>query len=205
MSRGGGSSGGAWFPWKTMCLILAILIYTLVAQDIQKHGTFESKSGGMFDRFICHMYDITCMFLESKTGIFLKDVGLDKYALSSYKYWSGKAQGLKEWGEETAPVVSAKLGEFRVASAPYVKKAQEAAWRAYAWSGETAWWAMQKVEEQLPGAQEKLLLLRAELIKWGSWLLERLVHYSLLVVKVVAEASLAAWKSAQDAFDRIAK
>ena len=75
---------------------------------------------------------------------------MDQYALRSYKYWTTKASDLRDWGEQTAPVVAKKAAELNTAAQPYVKQAKEQLWKAYQWCGQTTWWAVQKVGQSVP-------------------------------------------------------
>ena len=119
MSRSGGGSGGGrgWFPWKTCCLLLGLLLYYLVRQDIRDHG-------GAFER--------------SRTGVFLKDVGLDQHALSAHAYVVGRIEDAKDFAEWAVPAAAKKAQELREKAGPQLEAAGEAAKRGYKWCAATA-------------------------------------------------------------------
>lgn len=147
----------------------------------------------------------TSRFADSKTGIFLKDVGLDKTAVSYYEYYAGKGRDLRAWAEETAPQVTAKAAELRTQAEPYWAKAKAGLWDAYARLVEATRWLVLKVEEQVPGAQEKLQLYWEEAGRLSAWAFERACHFAALAAKLATELALAAWQLAQETYHRIAK
>ncbi len=132
-------------------------------------------------------------------------MGLDQHALDSYAYVTERVVGLKEWGERTAPAVAARAAQLRKQATPYAQAAADAARRGYRRCADAAWWAAAKVEEQLPGAGQKLHFAYEETVRFALWLWDRAVHYALLFSRAVADVVGAAWVQTGKTFNRIAR
>ncbi|CAB4061003.1 unnamed protein product [Lepeophtheirus salmonis] len=81
LSKMASNESKAWFPWKTACLILTLVIFSLVHADYNKHKTLKA----------------------SNTGRLLSDIGLyDNLIYAFDKSNSSLRRGMK-WMEEKSP------------------------------------------------------------------------------------------------------
>ncbi len=88
----------------------------------------SQNSDFIFDDHILHF-----SFAESKTGIFLKDVGLDELALSYYESASLKYAEGHAWAERNLPVAKAKLDVAVMQLGLYWQKALASLAWTYNW------------------------------------------------------------------------
>ena len=75
-------------------------------------------------------------FSESKTGIFLKDIGLDQTALNSYAFCQRYYDKYWVWHGENAPVIREKAFDAIEKARPYAESAKENTDAAYKYASE---------------------------------------------------------------------
>lgn len=131
-----------WFSWRLRSLFLAVLIYYLVSRDIKEHNGFESKSITFKVDFLAWKH---VSFSESKTGLFLKDIGLDECAKSSYNYVVQRVEQVTKWGDANVPVVRQKANQLWDLSLPYIDKANVLVGQGTTWMTEKSNLALEKV------------------------------------------------------------
>eukprot|EP00095_Tigriopus_kingsejongensis_P002337 maker-scaffold868_size86715-snap-gene-0.23 protein:Tk02337 transcript:maker-scaffold868_size86715-snap-gene-0.23-mRNA-1 annotation:"hypothetical protein L798_09076" len=167
LSRMGRQSSGGWFPWKSFVLLLIIGLATMINLDVQKHGTFKA----------------------SKTGVFLKDVGLYDHVVTSYDYSSKSVQKSYTWTEKNVPIYYKKTQTFIL---PYWKIVTQAINDVWKYIQKTTLIIVDKLNEYIPGIKEKLYLVYGELVRVGSlainWLAKTLVIYGNLLIDCALHA-----------------
>lgn len=72
---------------------------------------------------------MSCFFLASKTGVFLKDIGLYEHTVNSYEFASRKVQLSYEWTEKNVPMYYKKTQTFVLPYWKVVVKTFADAWK----------------------------------------------------------------------------
>ncbi|TRY61534.1 hypothetical protein TCAL_05733 [Tigriopus californicus] len=167
LSKMGRNSTGSWFPWKTFIVLLFIGLATIVNQDVIRHGSFKA----------------------SKTGVFLKDVGLYEHTVNSYEYASRKTQLSYKWTEKNVPIYYKKTQAFVL---PYWKMVVKVFTDAWQYIQKTTPVVVDKLNEYIPGIKDKLVLFYGEFVRIANlackWLSKNLHFYGNIVIDLCLDA-----------------
>jgi len=171
---------GSGLPYKTLILLLAAGLGIVVNNDIERKGSFQASS----------------------TGMFLSDIGMYDRTVSAFRYSLETYQSGRDLAEIYLPIA---VNQTRHNVGPALAKAaQKAQW---AWT-ETKLMgnnAMEKANEYLPGAKDKILVFgsQASLLagEWSDWLLVNSKALSDHSYKLAIDASQSIKVTTQDVID----
>jgi len=156
------SGNNAWFPWKLSSALLIIAIICLVNMDVQKKGSFN----------------------QSSTGLFLKDMGVYEQTVEYYEHGKDLYLISKNWAEVQLPK---HYNYMRENAGPLVTTI--GAKIKYVWN-ETERISSSlilKANEYIPGLKEKLIifgndasLIAKSLFEWLDETLDIIIKYLIL-------------------------
>merc|ERR1711972_1204635 len=131
------AEAGSRIPYKSAIVLMALALGAIVNHDVNKKGSFEA----------------------SNTGIFLQDVGLyeqtlDVYFIALDTYDLGKAY--------TGYYVPLYYNRTRAAVGPAMDKAADQARWAYQETAKMGPIIVEKANEYIPGAKEKVTMFASE-------------------------------------------
>jgi len=174
------AGSGSGLPYKTLIILLAAGLGLVVNNDIEKKGSFKASS----------------------TGMFLSDIGMYERTVEAFQYSLDTYQSGRDLAETYLPLA---VNQTRQNVGPALTKAaQRAQW---AWS-ETKLMgnnAIEKANEYLPGAKDKVLVLGSQASRWAEdasqWLVVNGKALSDQTYKLAIGASQSVKVTTQDVID----
>lgn len=177
MEDGSGSGG---LPYKTLILLVALGLGFVVNHDVNKKGSFES----------------------SNTGLFLKDIGMFEHALDAYYYTLDTYDLGYAYAEFYLPLY---YNQTRESLGPIVDTAAQNAKWAFEETKKMGPVVIDKANEYLPGAKERVNLLASEAGRISGqafdWTVENSQLFAAHAVKAAQSALASIQLTVQDVID----
>jgi len=171
---------GSGLPYKTLIILLAAGLGLVVNNDIERKGSFKASS----------------------TGMFLADIGLYERTVESWQYSLDTLAAGRDLAETYLPLA---VNQTRHNVGPALDKAtQKAQW---AWTQTKLFGndAVEKANEYLPGAKDKVLVFGSQASQFAGdfhqWMLANGKAWSDQTYKLATDASQSIKVTTQDVID----